>query len=84
MRLNSEDAASLYIRIFSEFGVVGLVALCVYLIKKFIEGMKSGNKILVLIILMFSTEIMRDGSYMQPLTQIMILCIMYHKSLGIS
>lgn len=25
MRLNSEDAASLYIRVFSEFGIVGLV-----------------------------------------------------------
>lgn len=84
MRLNSADAASLYIRIFSEFGIVGLAAFCVYLIKRFTEGMKSGNRILVITILMFSVEIMRDGSYVQPLTQIMFLCMMCYKSFGIS
>lgn len=39
--------------------------------------MKSGNRILVITILVFSVEIMRDGSYVQPLTQIVLVSIVF-------
>lgn len=81
MRLNSEDAASMYIRIFSEFGIVGLSAFCVMLVKQFLFGLKTKKKILVMSILMFMVGIMRDGSYMQPLTQIMFVGIMFSKTI---
>ena len=82
MRLNSADAASLYIRIFSEFGIIGLVAFCWALLKKFYLGLKSKNKILVMVILMLMVSIMRDGSYMQPLTQIMFVGIVFSQSIN--
>lgn len=83
MRLNSEDAASLYIRIFSEFGIGGLIIFCWGLLRKFYVGLKSKNKIRVMAILMFMVGVMRDGSYMQPLTQILFVGIVFSQSVNV-
>lgn len=81
MKLNFEDAASMYTRIFSEFGLLGLMFFCWGLTKRFLWGLKRNNKILVITVLMFLVGIMRDGNYMRPLIQIMFVGIVFSQSL---
>lgn len=84
MRLNSEDAASMYIRILSEFGVIGLIVFCGCLVKRFKEGLKNKNRILVVVILTLAVGSLRDGNYTQPLIQIMMVGVMFPKSVECS
>lgn len=67
--INGEDAASLFTRVLSEFGIIGLGIILVFLIKRFIEGVKKGNYILTIMTALIAIQGIRDGSY----TNIMLM-----------
>lgn len=77
MILNDGDGASLFTRIFSEFGIVGLVATAIVLIKKTVMGVIRKNWTLVLMVVLFLIQGSRNGSYslvMILVPTVFILC----------
>lgn len=62
LMINYVDAASLFTRIFSELGIVGLVAFLMFLIRKIIKNSKR-NKNMMFIIILLILEGMRIGHY---------------------
>lgn len=67
--INSEDAASLFTRVLSDFGIVGLVILVVFLIRRIVQGIKQSNYILTMMAILIAIQGIRDGSY----TNIMLM-----------
>jgi hypothetical protein len=61
--LNAEDAASVFTRIFSEFGIVGLAATVIYLLQKLVKSIKESDSLLLMMTLLFVIQGVRDGSY---------------------
>lgn len=76
MYLNSSDCASLYTRIFSEFGIVGFILFICALIRKLLQSIKLRNKILSICVIMFCITVARNGNYMHTLTEVMF-CYMF-------
>lgn len=60
--MNSQDAASLFIRIFSEFGIFGLIIFLGFLIKIFVKSLKYNIDICFFAVLLL-VEGMRIGHY---------------------
>lgn len=79
MYLNSSDCASMYIRIFSEFGIIGIIGFVGALINKVAKGVKNANKTVLISAAMFSVAIMRDGNYMRCLSQVLFIMIFFKK-----
>ncbi|WP_022772776.1 O-antigen ligase family protein [Butyrivibrio sp. AE2015] len=67
--INGEDAASIFTRVFSDFGIAGLLITIVYLMKKLVDGVKANDYILITMTIVFVIQGIRDGSY----TNIMLM-----------
>ena len=63
MYLNINDAGSLYTRVFSEFGIIGVLIFIYFIVKKFFHNIRNNNMVGFSFILMFSILIMRNGQY---------------------
>lgn len=66
MRLNSEDAASLYFRLLSEFGILGLIGFVVLVLRsRFRSGgiREQINRMAGIVVLVLA---IRNGNYMEP------------------
>lgn len=63
MNLNSDDAASLYTRVFSEFGIVGFVIFILSIVFKFYKSLKFKNIEKSVWLLLFLVVIVRNGHY---------------------
>ncbi len=74
--LNIGDAGSLYIRIFSEFGIVGLFVFVFACVKKVIFGMKSRHYDVGAITILFMTLVLRNGQY-ENLFTVLCICIIW-------
>ena len=61
--LNYTEASSLYIRVLSEFGIVGIISLLILIIIRTIEAIKNKNKELLFILLLFIVSTFRNGHY---------------------
>lgn len=84
MELNYNDAASLFIRIFSEFGIVGLSLLFAWIIKKLKNIFKNKNIYMTLFLVLFILSGLRNGHYNSVLTMISFSVIFFSKDLGLS
>lgn len=62
-RLNYSDACSMFLRIFSEFGIIGLIIYITFLIYLFVIGLKKKNIYLLFILMVYITQSMRLGEY---------------------
>ena len=74
--LNIGDAGSLYIRIFSEFGIFGLVLFIVLCVKKIIYGMRSRKFDLSAITILFMVLVLRNGQY-ENLNTVLCICLIW-------
>ena len=63
VRINYTDACSMLLRIFSEFGIVGLLIFLGLLIYIIIQGLKNKDYFLLFILAVFITQSMRLGEY---------------------
>lgn len=61
--VNEVDAASIFIRIYSEFGIVGILYIFAYLLKYFIRYIKKKNYYGLFFILLFFIQGIRIGHY---------------------
>ncbi len=61
--LNVDDAASVFTRIFSEFGLVGIIFLIALIVFMIIKAAKNKDKFLAVMIALFVIAGMRDGTY---------------------
>jgi len=64
--LNSKDACSLFIRIMSELGVVGLISVFYFLIKFDVARPEGGRTISKGALIYFLLKLMREGHYFPP------------------
>jgi O-antigen ligase len=76
--LNEEDAASLFTRILSEFGIVGLVSTIGYLFKRAIENLKKHDWIITVMISMFLFQGARNGQYYLTMMVIPTVFLLYY------
>lgn len=74
--MNSDEAASAFTRIFSEFGVVGIVVLFIWGVRKAIIAIIDKNNYLWIMILVFMIQGMRDGSYANILLALPFMAIL--------
>ncbi|MBE6748168.1 MAG: hypothetical protein E7557_02950 [Ruminococcaceae bacterium] len=63
MAINKNDCATLYTRIFSEFGIVGFVAFVIASAKRFFTAIKRKNLEAIILLFLFMVVIIRTGSY---------------------
>lgn len=63
VRINYTDACSMFLRIFSEFGIIGLLIFTGLLLYIFIKGIKNKDYFLLFILSIFITQAMRLGEY---------------------
>ena len=77
MYLNVEDAGSIYIRIFSEFGIVGLVTFLFFLGKKIFCSFFEKNYDKLAYVLIFAMIIMRTGAYHAVIPVISFLLVFF-------
>ena len=63
---NSFDANSLFTRISSEFGIIGIICVIFFLIRTFNLSFSNSNFILQGILIYFLLKLFRDGTYFPP------------------
>lgn len=63
---NSFDANSLFTRISSEFGIIGIIFVIFFLIRSFNLSFSNSNFILQGILIYFILKLFRDGTYFPP------------------
>jgi hypothetical protein len=63
---NSFDANSLFTRISSEFGIIGIICVIFFLIRSFNLSFSNSNFILQGILIYFLLKLFRDGTYFPP------------------
>jgi hypothetical protein len=63
---NSFDANSLFTRISSEFGIIGIICVIFFLIRSFSVSFSNSNFILQGILIYFLLKLFRDGTYFPP------------------
>ena len=63
IRINYADACSMFLRIFSEFGIIGLIIYCFMLLKLLIKGFIKKDLFLLFILMLFVTQSIRLGEY---------------------
>ncbi len=79
---NADDAAGLFTRIFSEFGIVGLVLTVGYLCKRLIYSIRRKETRTVITLSVFFIQALRDGSYANILVVLLVLFIMYPRNVN--
>lgn len=77
MKLNYIDAASMYTRTISEFGIVGILFLCTGLIKSFYSAVKNKNNVLLVCSIALSCAFVRDGNYNRILSLSLFLIVFF-------
>ena len=75
-KLNVDDAASLFTRIFSEFGLIGIIIMLIYILKKLIYYFKSNNKEMLFFITLFILSALRNGNYTIIITSLTFIIIL--------
>ena len=63
VRINYADACSMFIRVFSEFGIIGFIIFVGFLIYILILGIKNKDIFLLFTLVVFITQSMRLGEY---------------------
>lgn len=82
MYLNVDEAASLFTRILSEFGIVGFFLFIVWLFKKFLRAMRNRNMDLLFFTVLLVVQGLRNGHYIYILaTLCFAVCICQKKSI---
>lgn len=84
MYLNSEDAGSLYIRIFTEFGIVGFVIFLGTILLKLRNAIRLKSIDMIAMICLFLTGMLRLGQYQDVYLILLFCCIFYKRDLFIS
>lgn len=79
MKLNTTDAASMYIRSISEFGLVGILYIILGLIKSFACAVKDKNNALLLFTTVLAISLIRDGNYNRSLTLILFIFVFFFR-----
>lgn len=77
--INSSDASSLFIRIFSEMGIVGMVLFLYFYIQQIRTGLKNKNVDILFMITLFISQGMRLGNYTAPFLIITCLYLFFIK-----
>lgn len=80
MHLNSGEAASLFTRIFSEFGVVGLFAFIAFLLQELYASIKERAFELSFFAILLVLQGMRTGHYTYMLITISLLVLLEYRS----
>ena len=68
--LNADEAASVFTRVFSEFGLIGIGLLLALLIYMIIRAIKTKDKFLMIMVALFVIAGMRDGTYVNVVLSI--------------
>ncbi|WP_155242046.1 O-antigen ligase family protein [Butyrivibrio fibrisolvens] len=68
--MNADDAASVFTRVFSEFGIIGFILLAALIVYMIIKGVKNKDKFLMIMVALFIIEGMRDGTYVNVVLSI--------------
>jgi hypothetical protein len=68
--MNADDAASVFTRVFSEFGIIDLILLAALIVYMIIKGVKNKDKFLMIMVALFIIEGMRDGTYVNVVLSI--------------
>lgn len=68
--MNVDDAASVFTRVFSEFGIIGLILLVALVVYMIIKAVKNKDKFLMIMVALFIIEGMRDGTYVNVVLSI--------------
>lgn len=79
MYLNYADAASLYTRIFSEFGIFGFIFFMGWIIKNISIATKSKNEYYQFSILLLIIQGLRNGNYIYIITVLCVCSIIYFR-----
>ena len=79
--LNVDEAASLYTRIFSEFGIIGLIAFITFCMNKLIYSIKTKNKDLMFFTILLLIIILRNGSYVYIINSLSFSVLICHKKI---
>ena len=77
--INSTDAASIFIRIFSELGIIGLVVFVCFIVKKIYIGFKKKNIIILFMVLLLIEQGARLGNYTFPLFVISLVFLITYR-----
>ncbi len=68
MDINKNDCATLYTRIFSEFGIIGFVVFAIASVKRFFTSINKKNMETAVFLILFMIVIMRNGDYINIIT----------------
>ena len=79
--MNAGDAASLFTRVFSEFGIVGLIAMLAFLIHRTYRGLKTSNWHILIMVTLFVVQGLRNGSYLDTMFVVPLIALLYYKGL---
>ena len=82
VEVNSVDAASVFIRVFSELGIVGLILFVLLIFKSIFYGFKNKNIFILFIVLLLIVQGMRLGNYTFPLFILPLLCLLLNNTGG--
>lgn len=77
MYLNDADAASLYTRIFSEFGIVGFIFFIGWIVGNISIATKSKNEYYQFSILLLIIQGLRNGNYIYIITALSVCSILF-------
>lgn len=85
-RLNISDGASFYVRVLSEFGIVGLALFVLAVISKFVRAKRRNDIMMIVVLGLYLVFMLRNGNYVYVLpacifTIIFILPDKEHKRL---
>lgn len=75
-KLNVDDAASLFTRVFSEFGLIGIIVMLVFVLKKLLYYFKNNNKEMIFFMILFILSALRSGNYTIILTSLSFMVIL--------
>lgn len=67
MRLNYLDGASFYVRVLSEFGIIGLTVFVLAMISKFVKARKRDDIMMMVFLALYLVFMLRNGSYVYVL-----------------
>lgn len=79
MHLNYADAASLYTRIFSEFGIIGLIFFIGWVIRHIFIATKSKNEYYQFSVLLLIIQGLRNGNYIYIITALSVCSIIFFR-----
>ena len=78
IRINYADACSIFLRVFSEFGIIGLICFLYLLIYEFVKGIYKKDIFSLFMLFIFVTQSMRLGEYNWILNCLPFVYIIYN------